>query len=132
MAECTDFSCNVCGFKIESWSDGHPYLTDGSGKRHFFYHPGDEDECREFYQKEMGRLRVVEKDYLAFWRDRGGCEVSLICLHCGRQTQRDPERDTMRCTHCRRNELMDTQELEGRSCPKCKRGAFCGEFGGIS
>ena len=89
-------------------------------------------ERTEFFQQETGCLMVVEKDYLAFWRERGGYEVSLICLHCGRQTQRDPHRDPMHCTRCRRSELLDTQELEARSCPKCRKGTFHGEFGGIS
>jgi hypothetical protein len=130
MAACTDFTCNACGFKVESWSDGNPYLTDNSGKRHFFYHPGGEGESEEFY--EQGCLVVTEEGYLAFQKERGGNEQDWICLHCGRQTQRDPQLDPMRCTGCRRSELLDTQELEARTCPKCKKGTFHGEWGAIS
>jgi DNA-directed RNA polymerase subunit RPC12/RpoP len=132
MAACTDFSCNVCGFKIESWDDGHPYLVDGSGERHYFYHPGGDRAAREFYLQETSGFEVNEKDYLAFWNERGGCESSLICLHCGRRTRRDPDRDPMKCTGCRSRELLDTQKLEARTCPKCKKGTFHGEWGAIS
>lgn len=132
MAAGTDFTCSHCGFQIESWDDGNPYLTDHEGKRHFFHHPGDYWQPREFYQQQTGRAEVREEDYLAFCQELGGNESNLICLHCGRLTRRDPGRDSMRCTGCRRHELHDTRELEGMACPKCGKGTFPGEWGAIS
>lgn len=132
MAACTEYSCSHCGFKVEAWDDGNPYLTDTEGKRHFFYHPGGDLEAREFYQQQAGCAAVQEDEYRAFWQERGGNESNLICLHCGRQTRRDPERDSLRCTGCRQQALLVVNELEGRACPKCGKGVFHGEMGAIS
>jgi DNA-directed RNA polymerase subunit RPC12/RpoP len=132
MAARTDFTCSHCGFKVEAWDDGNCYLTDSEGKRHFFYHPGDYGQTREFYQQQTGCAEVREDDYLAFWRERGGNEWDLICMHCGRQTRRDPKRDPMRCTGCGKRKLKDTNRLDGQTCPKCAKGTFHGEMGAIS
>lgn len=132
MAACTEFTCTHCGFKIESWDEGNPYLRDAEGKRHFFYHPGDQEERLEFFEKQTGRPAADEAEFIAFLNEQGGNEAHYLCLHCGRQTQRDPEHDPMRCTGCGKRTLKDTQELEGQTCPKCSQGTFSGEMTGIS
>lgn len=132
MASCTNFTCSSCGLKIEAWSDGNRYLMDSLGKRHYFYHPGDYWQTREFYQEQTGRSYVDEEDYRAFWKERGGNEHDLICLHCGLETRRDPIRDSMNCTDCGHSGLLDICRLESQTCPKCKKGTFHGKLGMIS
>lgn len=131
MAALTEFTCNHCAFKVEAWDDGNRYLTDSEGKRHFFYHPGDIREMRGFAE-EQTQGNMTEEDYLAFFKEHCGNEGAYLCMHCGRQTRRDPKRDPMRCTGCGKRKLRDTCKLEGCACPKCGKGIFHGEMGAIS
>lgn len=97
MAACTEFTCSHCSFKVEAWDDGNRYLTDSEGKRHFFYHPGDITEMRAFAEEQTQRP-LTERDYSAFLREHVGNESAHPRMNCGRQTRRDPKRDSMRCT----------------------------------
>lgn len=35
-------TCDKCGFEVDAWDDGNPYVQDSKGKRHYFYHPTNE------------------------------------------------------------------------------------------
>lgn len=130
MAICTVFTCTHCGFQIESWSDGLPYLRGTDGTRHYYCHPGEQGVWRERFEAEHRRPAGTPEELLAFVEATMGCELSYLCRHCGRQTRRDPERDSLRCTGCGRKDLHPLHELEGQTCPKCGQGTFHGEFTG--
>jgi len=130
MAICTAFTCNHCGFQIESWSDGYTYLRGTDGTRHYYLHPGEHEVWNERFEAEHQRRASTEEELLAFVEANMGCEHYYVCRRCGRQTRRDPERDSMGCTGCRRRELHPIDELEGVTCPKCGKGTFHGEFTG--
>lgn len=132
MASCTELTCNHCAFKIESWDDGSPYLRGVDGKRHYFYHPGERFVWEELYAAETGHPVLDQKELLAFVETRAGNERHYLCMHCGRQTQRDPEHDPLTCTRCRKRKLRLSQRLEGRTCPKCSKGTFTGRLTAIS
>lgn len=132
MAVCTEFTCNHCGFKVESWSDGFAYLKDNRGKRRYFFHPAGADEMWEFCRRQLGNPQVSYEEFERFLQERRGWEDNFICMHCGRQTRRDLSEISMRCTRCRKQELKPTQALEGQRCPKCKQGIFSGVCTAIS
>ena len=131
MAALTEFTCSHCTFKVEAWDDGNRYLTDSEGKRRFFYHPGDLAEMRAFAEKQTQSL-LTEEEYTAFLKKHLGNEGAYLCMNCGRQTRRDPKRDSMLCSRCAKPKLRVTRNLEGRTCPKCGKGTFHGEITGIS
>jgi DNA-directed RNA polymerase subunit RPC12/RpoP len=131
MAMCTDYTCGRCGFRVESWDDGNPYLMNAAGKRHHYYHPGGPSDIMRLYQELTG----APEDWSAletYSHTHGGIEGDYLCQHCGRQTRRDPARDVLRCTGCKRMALLPCEDLEGKPCPKCRQGVFTGQFGAIS
>ncbi len=42
MATSVDFVCDSCARTIEAWDEGNPYYFDGSGEKHYAYHPDPE------------------------------------------------------------------------------------------
>jgi len=132
MAALTCFSCNHCGFHIDSWDEAHPYLRGTDGKRHYYFHPGEHWVWNERFEVEYDRPALNQEELLAFVETHSGCEADYLCMHCGRQTKRDPDHDSLRCTGCGKQKLRDTCKLEGSPCPKCGQGTFHGEMAGIS
>lgn len=132
MAELTEFTCSRCRFRIESWDDGKPYLRGSDGRRRYYYHPGEADVWGECFQAEHLRPAMSQEELRDFVNARAGHESHFLCLHCGRQTYRDPEHDSLRCSGCGKTRLMNTCELENESCPKCREGTFHGEKTSIS
>lgn len=130
MAACTEFTCSHCGFQIEAWSDGNPYLRGTDRTRHYYFHPGEVGVWKECFEAEHDRPAMTREELHAFVEANMGCEQHYLCQHCGRQTQRDPAHDPMRCTGCGKAVLKDTCHLEGVACPKCGKGTFHGEFTG--
>lgn len=55
------FTCSHCDFTLSAWDEGNPYLTDNEGKRHFFYHPGNEKEERLFMARQTMDPRLIKK-----------------------------------------------------------------------
>lgn len=58
------FTCSHCNFTLSAWDEGNPYLTDNEGKRHFFYHPGDEQSKRLFMARQTmdpGLINEIEE-----------------------------------------------------------------------
>lgn len=132
MAICTKFTCDNCGIKIESWSDGKPYLRGPDGKRHYFYHPGERYVWERRYEAETGCPAPDHETLMAFVRTRVGNEGHYLCMHCGEQTWRDSHYDPMICTSCGKSELFSAPRLENQNCPKCRTGIFKGKFTAIS
>jgi DNA-directed RNA polymerase subunit RPC12/RpoP len=132
MAALTEFTCSHCHFRIESWSDGKPYLRGSDGQRHYFYHPCEPDAWEERFQIEHHRPSGTQAELHAFVEARVGLESHYLCMHCGRQTHRDPKHDSLRCTGCGKARLKNTDYLEAKRCPKCRQGTFHGEMTAIS
>ncbi len=101
MAEGIRFVCNNCGRSIEAWSDGNPYYIDEAGDKKYAYHPDHENLARCI-----------------------GNETPHLCLKCGEEFCVDSLDPITKCPVCMDNEIVDTNELEGRSCPYCKQGVF--------
>jgi len=128
---CTDYVCGHCQFRVESRDYGNLYLMDAAGKRHYYCLPNGPGEEMRLYQ----RLTGAGEDYAgleAYYQSHGGNEGDYLCMSCGRQTRRDPARDALRCTGCKRMTLLHSAELEGKPCPKCRQGVFTETFGSIS
>lgn len=129
------FTCNHCGYAIEVANDGHPYLRDAAGKKHYFYHPGESSVMEPLFKKETGLDRWGNREaFDAFVRERCGSERECLCLSCGQVSRRDSELkcSDITCEKCDRAALVECWELDGKSCPKCGDGVFSGEVTAIS
>jgi predicted Zn-ribbon and HTH transcriptional regulator len=95
------FSCNACNYEIESWDDGNPYVVDAaSGRKRYVYHPDPE------------RNQAV------------GNDSPHLCLACGHEFSVDSREPTSKCPKCRSDQICRTWRLDGKPCPKCKRGTL--------
>ena len=84
MAAQITFRCSKCGFSVESWDDGNPYIEGPDGKRHQFYHPGEDGQTAQ--SAATGRnggkrgdlyLRVHIKPDRVFRREGADLHVTL-------------------------------------------------------
>lgn len=100
MAEGLKFSCNSCGYTIEAWSDGNPYVLSESGRKRYVYHPSDE---------------------LA---SAVGNDDPHLCLSCGREFKVDSRKPRSTCPKCHSDQIVDTFGLNDKPCPECKVGTF--------
>lgn len=100
MAEAHRSVCSGCGYSIEAWSDGNPYVLDESDRKRHVYHPNHPE------------APIV------------GNDVPHLCLSCGRKFKVDTRRPVRNCPKCGSDDLCDTFELTGKPCPKCKKGSF--------
>ena len=112
MAQGVRFVCNSCDHAIEAWDDGNPYYfesvitkTGVTQKKKYAYHPSAERE------------RCI------------GNDSPHLCLACGKDFMVDSEAPITACPKCQSNEITDTMELGGKSCPYCKVGVFSADPG---
>lgn len=119
MAACIAFTCPSCGFSIEHWDDGNPYVESPDGKRHFFYHPCEEEQLEEIVGKILGHFpsRYEIEETI---KTSSGNESTYLCMGCLKLSQRDPKRDEVICKHCACDDLVETGMLGGKPCPSCK------------
>ena len=126
--------CPTCGFEIEAWEDGNPYIRDDKGKPRFYYHPGGEEdrikileECRWAECKSPEELEVL-------LNKKSGVMSEFICMDCCKFFKTDAEKHTPWCRKCGSQNVMNITELAGVRCPKCRMGNFPStpEFGAIS
>lgn len=100
MAGCIRYVCQNCGFDLESWDEGSPYFIDERGKKRYAFHPDpDRDKCI-------------------------GNDSPYICLECGKQFKVDSRAPRTNCPKCKSVDIVDTSDLQGKRCPKCKKGVF--------
>ena len=131
MAICLIFTCNQCGFSIDAWSDGNPYIEDPQGKRHYFYHPSEDSMISEIALKILGHTPTeAEKEELLL--KHGGNAPDHICRDCGETSQIDPKRDTLACPHCSSKRIVARYNLGGAPCLKCSGTFSEGSPGAIS
>ena len=123
MAYCRRFVCNKCGFFIDAWDDGNPYIKDPDGVYHYFHHPGMEFQAFRIVQEIVGHKPT--QDEVDYWiREHGGNRSDVICLECGHKFMTDLKREDGKCPECRSAHVVKLNHLKGQRCPKCKAGKF--------
>ena len=109
MARGFRFVCGGCDHRIVAWDDGNPYYIDDDGKKKYAHHPNHE---------------LLERCI--------GNDAEHLCLSCKKEFMVDSEAPITTCPKCKSSEIVDTMELEGKSCPYCKEGVFHRGLGAIS
>ena len=118
MAMSLRYTCDQCGFSLEGWDDGNPYIEFPPGQRHFFYHPGGEAELREIAVQIAGHV-PSEAEFQEILREKAGNAPDHICRDCGEISKVDPERNGRICPNCNSARIEDVYGLEGKKCVKC-------------
>lgn len=132
MAACITFTCQSCSFSVDNWDDGNPYVESPDGKRHYFHHPGEEEQLEKIVGGILGHFPSRDEIKMVLTTS-GGNESTYLCTGCLKLSQRDPARDKITCRHCDCGDLIETGSLAGRSCPSCKSGVLDqGEMTAIS
>jgi hypothetical protein len=131
MAAGYKFTCDTCGFSIEIWDDGNPYIEYPAGERHYFYHPGEESAVREIAARILGHSPT-----------RGECDDVLkryagnasdhVCRRCGEVSKIDHQKDLIRCGACGCADVEETFLLGEKTCLKCHGRFSKGECCGVS
>jgi hypothetical protein len=123
MAGCYTFTCDHCGFSVDSWEDGNRYLEWPIGTRNYLYHPADIKETERLMQEIYGRSPAPEEYEMAF-RRYGGNESEFLCYDCLTISRIDVERDPRVCSSCKSCALIATSRLAQTKCPRCREGNF--------
>jgi|SRR3982074_2141871 hypothetical protein len=100
MAGCYTFSCDHCGFSVDSWEDGNRYLEWPIGTRNYLYHPSDIDETERLMSEIYGHSPTPEEHVRAFRRYRGN-ETESLCYDCLTISRIDVEIDLRMCSSCK-------------------------------
>jgi len=108
MATQLTFTCNKCGFSVDGWDEGNPYIEHPENRREYIYHPDDDRELCT------------------------GNAPDHICMKCGAISKIDPEKDKIICSKCGSSKVEDTYELTGKPCLKCDGTFSEGEVSAIS
>jgi hypothetical protein len=131
MAARYEFTCDRCGFSVEAWDDGNPYIEYPKGKRHHFYHPGEDEQIKEITRTIVGH-EPTRQECDNILKKYGGNESDFICRSCLKIDQYDESKDPLVCKHCGGESIERTFDLAGKKCLKCD-GIFSeGEFTAIS
>lgn len=131
MAMSIIYTCEACGFIVDAWDDGNPYVEHPKGKRKYFYHPNDEDIPLLRPPVEIPEESSPEEvDELLYYHV--GNAPDHLCLKCGKISLIDPEMDKMICKKCKSDEVTELTSLAGKKCPKCSGHFDQGSEGGIS
>ena len=135
MAMSIIYTCDKCGFEVDAWDDGNPYVQDSKGKRHYYYHPTNHMDIMEEVLAKMPphipSSEESEESELIYDTHTGNAPDHL-CLKCGKISKIDPEVDKMICKKCQSDEVTELTSLAGKHCPKCSGHFDQGSEGGIS
>lgn len=101
MAQCIKYDCNHCNTSVSAWSDGNPYFINDDGEKVYAYHPNYEDLERCI-----------------------GNDEPYICLECSESFLIDSRNSILLCSKCNSEQIVSTYELQDKTCPFCKKGAF--------
>ena len=135
MAMRVIFRCTGCGFELEAWDEGNPYIEGPDGKRHHFYHLSQESEIISIVQTILGRppTETATRDAL---EKHAGNEQDHICLNCADRSLRNEQEANAPCAACAaygHATVVDCFQLAWKPCLSCRQGAFAeGQPGGIS
>ncbi|NLB54388.1 MAG: hypothetical protein GX811_01230 [Lentisphaerae bacterium] len=125
------FTCDSCGFSLEAWDEGNPYIEFPKGKRHYFYHPSEMKVIRAVTKSIIGYEPTDEECNDAL-KKYAGNESDYICRSCRKETKFDPKKDIHACTHCGSTDVDDIFTIAGKRCIKCDGTFLEGEFVAIS
>ena len=132
MASQTIFTCVKCGFSVEAWDDGNPYIEAPDGQRFHFYHPSADGQIEKIVSGILGHA-ATQVEIHEMLQNQAGNESDYLCLDCGKMSMHDPKKDKRSCANCGSKKLADVNRLGGRPCPSCKEGQFdIGRPGAIS
>jgi hypothetical protein len=133
MAGCYTFSCDHCGFSVDSWEDGNRYLEWPIGTRNYLYHPSDIDETERLMREIYGHSPTPD-EYMTAFRRYGGNETEFLCCGCLAISRIDEKRDLRVCSSCKSAALREIgNRLAATECPKCRQGHFdAGKMTGVS
>lgn len=119
--------CPLCGFEIEVWDDGYPFILDDDGKRHFFYHPLEQNVIDAVVAKSKWAKGKTPTEIRQDLPNHMGCLIDAICLDCGATFRRNMSLKPRPCTKCKSRAIQPVMDLGGNRCPKCKQGCFPNE-----
>jgi DNA-directed RNA polymerase subunit RPC12/RpoP len=123
MAARFTFTCSHCGFRVESWSDSNPYIRGPNGRRHHYYHPGEDQQLAQIAEKILGHPPTPE-EIEELRRLHGGNESDYVCTACQKISRRDPSKDKLTCRRCGSKQIIRTSEVAGQPCFACNQGRF--------
>lgn len=131
MAMSLIFTCEQCGFSVEGWDEGNPYIINSKGKRVYCYHPSLETEMEQVVVELLGPI-YTDKARDEVLETRTGNASDHICLKCAEIFKLDPDHDKNECPKCHHPEVLDVYIMGGKCCPKCQGKMSEGEDGAIS
>ncbi len=117
MAQSWIFECVRCDNHVEAWDDGDPYYV---------------DVRRSLQGIPRSRCKVYVHHPDVPDQPLDGIDVPHVCLDCSHGFHVDDQRPRETCTKCRSRNIVDALRLEGRTCPKCRKGSFEGRPGAVS
>ena len=124
MSSCVLHRCSACGFEIEAWSDGFPYIRNDMGNPRFYFHPCEMEQRREILAScEWARDRNPDELERLLER-KSGVMSEMLCLDCGWLFKVDLTKRRARCRKCKSENAKDVVMLGGETCPKCGKGRF--------
>ena len=124
MASSCIHRCPACGFRLEAWDDGSPYILDDKGRPRFFHHPCEVEGRNEILASCEWAQGREGADLARLVEARSGVMEDFICLQCARRFKCDSGRKTPKCPRCGSEDVHDQYLLGGVTCPKCRRGRF--------
>lgn len=131
MASSLRFTCDSCGFSLEAWDEGNPYIEFPLGKRHYWYHPGEMEVIREVTRSIVGHDPSNEECESAL-ENYAGNEPDYICRSCCKETRFDPDRDAQACTHCGSADVEEMYTIGCKQCIQCDGTFSEGQPGAVS
>jgi ribosomal protein S27AE len=131
MATSERYTCEKCGYVIEAWDEGNPYIWTKDGRRHYFYHPMSINIVHPILVKEAGR-ELTGPELEALVAERIGNASDYLCPDCGKSSTLDPTKDRLVCRKCGSTRIFDIWQCQGKPCPKCGGPFSAGRFGAIS
>lgn len=131
MAECLKYTCDSCGFSLEAWDEGNPYIEYPAGNRQHFYHPEEDYEIRRIAESILSREPTSE-DCERILREYAGNEPDHICYDCQTVFRLDPDKDALVCKQCGSGRNEKIYGISGKKCVKCDGTFSEGEFLAIS
>lgn len=110
--------CTRCGYTIDAWDDGHPYIEYPPGKRNYYYHPCEPGDLEKIARRFYGRA-ASQEEIESMWRSHCGNESVFVCRDCRKTSRIDPRRDAVVCASCHSVRVEDVCGLSGKPRLNC-------------
>ena len=106
------------------WGEGNPYALGPDGKRHYYYHPSDEDTI-EFVARLWPETKgLTDSELMEFMRPQLGNEPDAYCKKCDQIFHVAQKGRTPACPECGSKQTILALNIPEKVCPKCKKGRF--------